>query len=251
MFAFEEKRIVITGAGGGVGSAMVKLFGQLGATVIACDLPGGAKKLPGDTERYEFDLGDKTATIAAATKIIEGGTPDVVISNAGWARAETLEQLTSDDFDHELDVNLRGAVHFTSTFLVPMRANPNGGNFLFISSVNAEQHFGNPAYSAAKAGLNAWMRAIASEEGCNNIRANALLPGSIRTSAWDHRIEKDPTIIERVSALYPLGRMVNPAEVAQAAAFLASPLASGITGVSLPVDAGLSASNLHFIREIS
>ena len=67
---------------------------------------------------------------------------------------------------------------------------------------------------------------------------------------WDHRIEKDPHLLERVSSLYPLGRVVEPVDVANAAVFLASPLAAGITGVALPVDGGLTAGNLPFVQAI-
>ncbi len=95
------------------------------------------------------------------------------------------------------------------------------------------------------------MRAVATEEGRNGIRANAITPGSVRTMAWDHRIERDPEILGKVGALYPLRRMVEPAEVARAAAFLASPLSSGITGTVLPVDAGISAGNLPFLEQIA
>ena len=119
-----------------------------------------------------------------------------------------------------------------------------------MSSINALAHYGNPAYAAAKAGLLALMRAVATEEAANGVRANAVCPGSIRTAAWDHRIAAQPDIMDRVGRLYPMGRLVEPREVAQAVAFLASDLASGITGVVLPVDAGISAGNLPFIREI-
>ncbi|SER53595.1 Enoyl-(Acyl carrier protein) reductase [Faunimonas pinastri] len=96
-----------------------------------------------------------------------------------------------------------------------------------------------------------YARALATEYGRDGIRANAICPGSVRTAAWDHRIEKDPDIIARVSRLYPLGRLVEPTEVANAAVFLASPLSSGITGTALPVDAGLTAGNLSFIEQIA
>ena len=142
-----------------------------------------------------------------------------------------------------------GVRHFTTPFLQPMMARGSGA-FVFISSVNALAHFGNPAYSAAKAGVVAYMRALATECGRNGIRANAICPGSVRTKAWDHRIAADPGILDKVSPLYPIGRMVEPVEVANAAVFLASPLASGITGAVVPVDGGLTAGNLPFIEAI-
>ena len=183
--------------------------------------------------------------------IVSGGAPAAVVSNAGWTRAETLADVTPEALSHELELNYRSAAALSLALLPSMRGRPDGAAFVFISSVNALSHFGNPAYAAAKAGLLAWMRAIATEEGANGVRANAVVPGSIRTAAWDHRLESDPEIIDKVSRLYPLGRLVEPVEVARAAAFLASPLASGITGAALPVDAGLTAGNLQFIKQIA
>ncbi|WP_159717885.1 SDR family oxidoreductase, partial [Geminicoccus flavidas] len=101
--------------------------------------------------------------------------------------------------------------------------------------------FGNPGYAAAKAGLVAYTKAIATEQGRFGIRANIVCPGSTRTPAWNRRIEKDPTIVERLSKHYPIGRMVEPDEVASAVLFLVSDLASGISGAVLPVDGGLMA----------
>jgi NAD(P)-dependent dehydrogenase (short-subunit alcohol dehydrogenase family) len=124
------------------------------------------------------------------------------------------------------------------------------GCFVFISSVNALLHFGNPAYAAAKAGINAFARAIAVEYGHKGVRANVVCPGSIRTPAWDHRIQQDPQVLEKLKRLYPLGRIVNVEEVAEAVAFLASDRASGITGTILPVDAGLTAGCRPFIEDI-
>ena len=122
-----------------------------------------------------------------------------------------------------------------------MRAR-GSGSFVFIASVNGLAHFGNPAYSAAKAGLIAYARALATEGGRSGIRSNAICPGTVRTPAWARRIARSPGILDRIGRLYPLGRIVEPAEVAEAA--------SAITGVALPVDAGLMAGNLPFIDEI-
>ncbi len=251
MFGLEGRRVVITGAGGGVGKALVEVFSSLGAAIVACDRPEVSPADLSGREIHRFDLADPRATLAAAAAITASGPPAVVVSNAGATRAETLAETDPETFDRELEVNLRGAVRFTAALLPAMRGLPDGACFVFVSSVNAVQHFGNPAYSVAKAGLHAWMRAIATEEGANGIRANAVVPGSIRTPAWDARLARNPEVVRRVARLYPLGRMVEPCEVAWAAAFLASPLASGITGAMLPVDAGLTASNLPFLRLIS
>lgn len=257
MLDFSGKRVLITGAASGVGRAMVELFAELGASIVAFDVDAEALDALGDLAATEtVDLTDADATRSAIAKALENGPPfDAVLSNLGWTRAETLSMITDATWEHELHLNLTSAATLTRALLPSLSAHaqaaPGGTAIVYTSSVNARAHHGNPAYSAAKAGLEAFMRAIATEEGSAGVRANAVVPGSIRTAAWDHRFAKDPALGEKIAALYPLGRMVDAREVAMAAAFLASPLASGITGVSLPVDGGLSASNLAFLNAIA
>ena len=240
-------RVVVTGAGGGVGRALCATFARLGAQVVACDLPGTDLA----DEAYHFDLRDRDATLASASAILARGTPSVVISNAGWTRAETLGLCTPDAIEDELVRNFTGAAHFTQAFLPEMRAATGNRAFVFVSSVNALAHHGNPPYSAAKAAMLAWSRAIAVEEGRHGVRSNAVIPASIRTAAWEHRLAADPAILDKLAAIYPLGRIVTTDEVAAAVAFLASPAASGITGTTLTVDAGLMAGNLPFLEAIT
>lgn len=250
MNSLESRLAVITGAGGGIGVTMVQHFQEAGARVIACDVSQNALASLDVAHREVFDLGNADECRQACARIQASvGLPDIVVSNAGYTRAETLEQVDERVWNFELEVNLTGARNFTAPFLEPMKAR-GSGVFVFISSVNALAHFGNPAYAAAKAGLVAYARAIATECGRHGIRSNAICPGSVRTHAWDHRIEKDPQILDKVSRLYPLGHMVTPADVANAAVFLASPQSAGITGVTLPVDGGLTAGNLPFIDAI-
>jgi len=244
---FAGKRVVITGAGGGLGRVLVARFLAEGAQVVACDLPGAV--LSETVEAHYFDLCDGAATQAAGAAIAAKGAPDIFVSNAGWTLAETVERLTPAAISREMDGNFTGAALLSRSFLPLMRI--GGGAFVFISSVNALTHHGNPAYSAAKAATLAWMRAIAVEEGKHGIRANAVIPASIRTHAWDVRLQADPGLLDRLSALYPLGRIVTTDEVANAVLFLASPLASGITGTTLTVDAGLMAGNLPFLEAIT
>lgn len=250
MTGLKGKKVIITGAGGGIGSALVQAFHQHGATVIACDRTAQTAEPITPDHLEVFDLLDPSAIGKAAENIIaKFGAPDCLINNAGWTRAELLEDVTPEVIGKELQLNLTGVMHFTQSLLPAMRER-KVGSIVFISSVNALMHFGNPVYAAAKSGIEGYSRAIAVEYGAHGIRSNSICPGSTRTHAWDHRLEAEPQLLPRVTRLYPLQRMVTPEEVANAVVFLASPLSSGITGVTLPVDAGATAGFLPFIDTV-
>src|SRR5262249_18357513 len=166
--------------------------------------------------------------------------PDVLVNNAGWTRGETLGSVDEAVWRDELAINLDGTFFVTHPIVEGMAARGSGA-VVFVSSVNALAHFGNPAYAAAKAGMIAYARGLAVEYGDRGIRANVVCPGSVHTPAWAHRLERDPGITEAAARFYPLGRLVEPIEVAHAVVFLASPLASGISGAVIPVAAGLTA----------
>jgi hypothetical protein len=119
-----------------------------------------------------------------------------------------------------------------------------GGSIVNIGSVNGLGALGDPAYSAAKAGMISLTRSLALEYGRFGVRANIVLPGTVRTPLWERRAKKDPKVLARLARWYPLGRIVEPEDVARAVGFLASDAASAITGVALPVDCGLSAGNI-------
>jgi NAD(P)-dependent dehydrogenase (short-subunit alcohol dehydrogenase family) len=125
-----------------------------------------------------------------------------------------------------------------------------GGAIVNIGTVNGLYSVGNPAYSAAKAGLENFTKTLATELGRDNIRANIICPGTVRTPAWDRRVKKDPQVFDRLRKWYPLGRVAEPIDIARAAAFFASDAAAYISGATLVVDGGLTAGNAVFTAEL-
>jgi NAD(P)-dependent dehydrogenase (short-subunit alcohol dehydrogenase family) len=244
------RRVLITGAGGGIGRALVSAFRGMGAEVCGADRDAALMDGLDLAHRFGFDLADGDAAAAAVNQLEEAGfAPDVFVSNAGYTRTEKLTDVDAAVWEREIAVNLTGAFNVARPAVEGM-ARRGRGSLVFISSVNALAHYGNPAYSVAKAGLIAYARSIAVERGAVGVRANVICPGSVRTRAWDHRFARTPDLLDKVAPLYPLGRMVTPEEVARTAVFLASDAASGITGAVIPVDAGVTAGNLPFINAV-
>lgn len=250
MIDFSGKTVWVTAAAGGIGQALCSTFQGAGARVIAFDSNAeGLSRVMAD-ETHCLDMTDAAALQDVLGPLGQSATPYAVLSNLGWTRDEHLGMVTDESLLHEIDINLTATIRLTR-LVAPHMAARGEGSFVYTSSINAAAHFGNPTYSAAKAGLEAFARAVAAEYGPKGLRSNCVAPASVRTFAWDHRFAKDPDIARKISALYPLGRMIEPKEVAQAAAFLASPLASGITGTVLRVDGGLLAVNLGFLDAIA
>jgi NAD(P)-dependent dehydrogenase (short-subunit alcohol dehydrogenase family) len=249
-FRLDDKHVLITGAGGGIGRALVAVFNAAGAIVTGCDRDEKLLSAVPVAHRLVFELTDAEAVAqAVGAHIAAHGAPAALVSNAGFTRAESFAGLDAETWAHEVDINLNGSYNIVAPVVEAM-AGVGGGSVVFVSSVNALAHYGNPAYAAAKAGLIAYARGLAVERGRDGIRANVVAPGSVRTPAWDHRLEKDPNLLAKVLPHYPLGRLVAPEDVAHAALFLAAPASAGITGITMPVDAGLTAGNLRFVTDV-
>lgn len=250
MIDFSGRTVWITAAAGGIGQALCATFSKAGARVIAFDSNAKGLDAVRAEQKVALDLTDPKALTEVLGPLLQTSLPYALVSNLGWTRDEHLGMVTDESLLHEIDINLTATIRLTR-LVAPAMAAKGEGNFVYTSSVNAAAHFGNPTYSAAKAGLEAFARAVATEYGPLGLRANCVAPASVRTYAWDHRFAADPEIARKISALYPLGRMIEPGEVAAAAAFLASPLASGISGTVLRVDGGLMAANLGFLDAIA
>lgn len=254
MADFTAKHIMITGAAGGIGVGLCRHFLDAGARVLALDLdPAGLDRLAealGAGDRLHVATVDLT-DLAAVQAVVDGfGPVDILINNAGAAAATALANLTPDAWAHDLGINLTAAYHCVEAVKPAMIAR-GAGVIVNIGTVNALTALGHPAYSAAKAGLISYTRSLAIEYGPLGIRANIICPGTVRTQAWNARAERNPEIFSSLRKWYPLRDFPDPSDIAKATAFLAGDDARMITGVVLPVDAGLTAGNPVMAAELT
>ncbi|MBN9310008.1 SDR family oxidoreductase [Devosia sp.] len=251
---FTGKTIAITGAAGGIGQWLCRFFGEEGATIAAIDR---VEKVNDLVDRLGKDgITVKPAVVeitdAAAVQAAFAGFGDVhvLINNAGVSRYKTLQQTAPADWQADVDANLNGA-YTCAHAVLPQMVERRSGNIVNVGSVNGLSALGDPAYSAGKAGMIAMTKAIAQEYGRYGIRSNIVLPGTVRTPIWDERKAKDPNVLKTLERWYPLGRIVEPEEVARVIAFLASDMASAVTGAAIPVDCGLTSGNIVMARELT
>jgi 3-oxoacyl-[acyl-carrier protein] reductase len=236
---------VITGAGNGIGAAAARLFAKAGAHVALVDRDAAgvtrtAEEIGlsgGEALAFTADVTDAFAIERLLDRVAEEwGRIDVVVNNAGIVRDATLEDVTDEDWDTTLDVNLKGAMIVTRA-AVPHMLKRGHGRILSASSLVARTgNYGQTAYAASKAGLIGMTRVWARELGPRGITANVVAPGFIDT---DMVKSVPPKVAEQIKARLPAGRLGRPEEVASVYLFLASDLASFINGAVVGVDGGL------------
>ncbi len=256
--SFQNKVVAVTGAAGGIGQELCRHFGGDGAVIAALDysetVTPFAEGLRAEGLRIEsaiVDIGDADAVGSAFARLTAVlGPVDILINNAGRSRHPSLERTTPEGFRDDVNANLNGAYNCAYAVLPDMKARRSGA-IVNIGSVNGLAALGDAAYSAGKAGLISLTRALALEFGRYGIRANIVCPGTVRTPLWDDRARRNPEVLTQLERWYPLGRIVEPIEVARAVAFLASDAASAVTGAVLPVDCGLTAGNIVMARELT
>ena len=254
---FAGKVVAITGAAGGIGQSLCRYFGAQGAAIAAIDISPGVEALAGElaasgikSAHAKADIGERKAVDEAFSRLASQlGDIDILVNNAGFSAHPTFARTDPESWRHEVNGNLNGAYYCAHAVIPAMKA--KGGNIVAIGSVNGLSALGDPAYSAAKAGLISLTRSLAQEYGRFNIRSNIVLPGTVRTPLWEQRAAKDPKVLETLRRWYPLGRIVDPEDVTAAVGFLASDAARAITGAALPVDCGLSAGNIVMARELT
>jgi NAD(P)-dependent dehydrogenase (short-subunit alcohol dehydrogenase family) len=245
---------LVTGAADGIGWATARRFATGGWRVALLDLREEAAQARA-TELGDAHVGvgcDVTdaASVRAAVASLAArlGRIDALVNNAGISeqKAPTLEQ-TPEGFDRVLDVNLKGAFLMTQAVLGAMRtqardARGQRGAIVNLGSIAGLSGIpGRNAYSAAKAGVIGLTRALASEWAREGIRVNAVAPGYVRTALVADLERRGAIDGLAIATRTPLGRMADPAEIAEVIAFLASPAASYVTGAVLSADGGWTA----------
>jgi NAD(P)-dependent dehydrogenase (short-subunit alcohol dehydrogenase family) len=244
---------LISGGAHGIGRAIAVRFQREGACVfiLDCDAPNGEKTAAELTEQNSSlpvkyipaDLrqpGDIRDAIEAVAKF--HARIDVLVNNAGLEVEKSVEKLSVADWDLILEVNLRGAFLLTQSAL-PFFPDA-GGAIVNISSIHASHAFPNSTpYACSKAGLVAMTRNLALELAPRRIRVNCISPGYIDTRLWDEYLrnaENPKALADQTTALHPLGRRGIPADISEAALFLAAESSSFVTGTDLVVDGGLT-----------
>ncbi len=248
-----ERVAVVTGAGNGLGRAIAILLAQQGARVVLGDidpagLEGTATTIAGAGGSAITVAGDLTEEAAAAQLVERAmerfGRVDILVNNVGGSRNAKIWEMTADDWDFVLRLNLR------STFLctraaVPHMMRQRYGRIVCMSSGAREgtpwtaYYQGGSAYSAAKAGVHGFVRDVAMELAEHGINVNAVAPGPIDTERFGPGLRRlNETVEHSPNRMTPLRRLGQPLEVAHAALFLASEEASYVTGHTLAVTGG-------------
>lgn len=240
------KVAVITGAGQGIGAATALKFAQEGATVAICDLNAEAvasvveacRNVGATAVGFSVNVAHREAVEEMVTAVREQfGRIDVLVNNAGITRDARLQNMTLEQFDQVIDVNLRGVFH-TAQAVIECMVEQKSGVLLNASSVvGIYGNYGQTNYAAAKFGVIGFTKTWSRELGPKGIRVNAVAPGFIDTPILS-TVPDD--VLEKMRSQVPLRRLGKPEEIANIYAFLASDEASYINGAVIEASGGMT-----------
>ena len=240
---FTGKVVLVTGGSRGIGRACAVAFGKAGATVVLTyagneAAAAEAVKLAGPKARsVRFDVADTAASAAAVDEVLKAhGRLDVLVNNAGIAIDGLAVRIKDDDWDRQIDTNLKGAFALCRAAARPMMKQRGGAMVNLTSVVGEMGNVGQAAYAASKAGLIGLTKSLARELASRSIRVNAVSPGFIDT---DMTSGLAPELKSKMTDVIPLGRLGSADEVANTVLFLASDAASYVTGEVLKVNGGM------------
>jgi len=248
MYNFKDKVVLITGASGGIGSAIAKKFSQDKAKLALNDMAPteeNLKKLAEELKKlgaaevkyYLADISKYEEVEKVMGQIQKDfGRLDVLVNNAGVIADRTLAKMTKEEWQKVIDVNLTGVFN-CSKLALPLLI-PNQGKIVSISSIVGQRgNFGQTNYGATKAGIIGFTKSLSKEVGRFGVRVNAICPGLVETRMTETIPDQMREMIKRLTSL---GRMGKPEEVANLIAFLASDESSFMTGSIVNIDGGLA-----------
>jgi len=236
MERLDDAVAVVTGAGSGIGAACAARLASEGATVVTVDIAGAVD--------VHLDVRDEPAVEAAFASVVrDHGHLDVMVNAAGVAGGGPVHLLDADEWDRVVDINLKGTFITDKYSAIHMLAQGRGSIINIASIEGLEGTEGGTAYNASKGGVVMLTKSMAIDYGRRGIRVNCICPGGIDTPLLGAIIDAEGMELYRdtMRERHVLGRFGTPAEIAAAAAFLASEDASFITGHALVVDGGFTA----------
>ncbi|WP_410765166.1 SDR family oxidoreductase [Haloferax sp. DFSO60] len=254
MTLLEGRVAVVTGGSSGIGRGISLAYAEEGADVVVCDIREDPKeggrpthvKIEEDTDAsatyVELDVTSPAAFEDAMDAADEFGGVDIMVNNAGIWRPEDFLEVTEEEFQQMIDINLKG-VYFGAQAAAKRMVESGSGSIINVSSVNGIYgNGGYPSYSASKGAVRTLSYSLAHGLGGQGVRVNAIHPGAIATKIGPEDMEVDEEQaaqqMEQLKQLIPLGRQGQPDDVAGVAVFLASDLAKYVTGESIVVDGG-------------
>jgi NAD(P)-dependent dehydrogenase (short-subunit alcohol dehydrogenase family) len=250
-FRLDRRVALLTGAATGIGAHTARILAEAGAHVVVTDIDLAAATRLADAirqdgfgaEAHKLDVTDETGVPKLIDAIADlHGRLDILVNNAGAAARMASEDMPTETWEKVIAVNLTGAFRCARAAGKHMLDAGSGAviNIASIMGLVGGALYPNPAYHASKGALVNWTRALALEWAARGVRVNAVAPAFVRTPFTD-KLLSDRKMVEAITAQTPIGRLIETREVADAVLFLASDAASGITGVTLPVDGGWTA----------